>query len=67
MNLSITKEDVKLLRDILENWDILSKDTKAYECMTDHCHVEFDMGDALAIKMENIIEISEKLGISWVK
>jgi hypothetical protein len=44
--------DAALLRDVAGRWQELSENPNATDCMTDHCHVELDELETIAIKIE---------------
>ena len=57
MEEKLTQEDVDLIREIIIHWQNVSFDRTDFSSMTDHCHVEVEMAEALALKIERFIEV----------
>lgn len=54
-----TIQDAELLREILNMWDEVSNNPKAYRSMTDSCHTEYQFGEILANKIERVAKESQ--------
>ena len=52
---SFCDADAELLRSVAERWQHLSEHPDATDCQTDHCHVELDELENIALKIEVLL------------